>query len=206
MLHSSISRAYDIWSLGCLYLEFITWLLCGWEQLKRFPDARGRTGVSTPELSDDTFFTILEGEHNAIVRQVVQDWMKDLHEMPRCSAFIHEFLDLISKHMLLIDPGARIPIGQLNSKLGDMVGKAENPLYLVAPIPSSPRDQNPGPSSLAELTQRGAFQPPTPTEGTPLPRRPNAVSYTQMTSDHLRQTESQTFIDISCPSSPRASD
>jgi serine/threonine protein kinase len=27
----AIGRSYDIWTLGCLYLEFITWLIGGWD-------------------------------------------------------------------------------------------------------------------------------------------------------------------------------
>ncbi|PMD25864.1 kinase-like protein, partial [Hyaloscypha hepaticicola] len=103
MLHSNISRAYDIWGLGCLYLEFISWLVCGWEQLERFPEARVRIATNTPQLNDDMFFTILDGEKRAVVRHGVENWIKDLHEMPRCSQFIHEMLDLISKQMLLVD-------------------------------------------------------------------------------------------------------
>jgi serine/threonine protein kinase len=207
MLHSSISRAYDIWSLGCFYLEFITWMVCGWEQLKRFPDARGRTGITTPEMNDDTFFTILEGEHRAIVRQGVQDWIKDLHTMPRCSAFIHEILKLISEQMLVVNPVDRISIGRLNATLGQMLESSRRePLYLIAPHPYSPRDQQPEPLSLAALKLTGDFRPPLPTEGTPLPRRSSFVSDTQGASDFQQQTESQIFVDISPPSSPGPGD
>jgi serine/threonine protein kinase len=167
VLHESVSRAFDIWSLGCLYLEFVTWLTCGWELLSRFPDARER--YVTTEMSDDTFFTIIAGEHRAIVRQGVQDWMNDLHEMPRCSDFVHEFLNLISEHMLVVNPRDRIVIGQLNRKLAYMLGMSrKDPLYLIAPNPYSPRDQQPEPVSLAAQIQTGVFLPLQPTDGTPL--------------------------------------
>ena len=206
MLHLSISRAYDIWSLGCFFLEFISWLLCGWEQLSRFPDARGGTRATTPELHDDMFFTILEGEHKAIVRQGVQDWMKDLHEMPRCSSFLHEMLSLISERMLVVDAGDRIQISQLNIQLAQMIQRSTmDPFYLITPIPSSPRDQNPNSSSLAAFRKNGAFKPPLPTEGTPLPRRSSSVSGTQRTSVPLPQTEALMFIDTSPPTSPPTS-
>lgn len=35
-----ISRPYDIWSLGCVFLEFITWILTGQEGLARFAKTR----------------------------------------------------------------------------------------------------------------------------------------------------------------------
>jgi serine/threonine protein kinase len=206
MLHSNISRAYDIWGLGCLYLEFISWLVCGWEQLERFPEARVRIATNIPQLHDDMFFTILEGEKRAVVRHGVENWIKDLHEMPRCSQFIHEMLDLISKDMLLVDPVARIWIGPLNSKMAQMVEKAhQNPLYLTAPEPFEARDQDPDPSSLAALRRTGIFHPPLLTEGTPLPRRSGLVPNARIASDYSPQRDSKAFVDTSPPTSPRPS-
>jgi serine/threonine protein kinase len=207
MLHLNVSRAYDIWGLGCLYLEFITWLVCGWEQLERFPEARVRIATNTPQLHDDMFFTIPEGpegEKKAVVRQGVENWIKDLHEMPRCSQFIHEMLDLISEHMLLVNPVARIWIGPLNAKMAQMVDKArQNPLYLTAPEPFKPRNQDPDPSSLVALRLAGVFHPPLVTEGAPLPRRSVLVQNARIESDYSPQRDSQVFVETSPPTSPR---
>ncbi|KAK1471152.1 CMGC protein kinase [Colletotrichum tamarilloi] len=35
-----ISRSFDIWTLGCLFLEFVVWALEGWEGYCRFKDSR----------------------------------------------------------------------------------------------------------------------------------------------------------------------
>jgi len=35
-----ISRSFDIWTLGCLFLEFVVWILCGWEGRKNFDSER----------------------------------------------------------------------------------------------------------------------------------------------------------------------
>lgn len=35
-----VSRAFDVWTLGCLYLELLCWLLQGQEGKKRFDDER----------------------------------------------------------------------------------------------------------------------------------------------------------------------
>jgi serine/threonine protein kinase len=123
-LHMKISRAYDIWSLGCVYLEFITWPVGGWAELDRFP--RAREAVGWNGISDYTFFTIIEfgAQPRAIVRGGVQAWMKDLHEKSRCSAFIHEFLDLVSEDMLVVNPRNRIHIGALDERLSSMLAKA----------------------------------------------------------------------------------
>jgi serine/threonine protein kinase len=197
-LHSKISRAFDIWSLGCLYLEFVTWLVGGWEHLKRFPDAREKH--CEPEMTDDTFFTIIGGEHRAEVRQSVKDWINDLHEMPRCSAFVHDLLNLISESLLVVDPQARIRTAHLNAELNRMIQKREKcAYYLTAPRPTPPRLQGEAhPLSLAAVVRNGPAHAPKPSEGEPLPKR-SSTAFSTEASYPL----SQTSIGISAPSSSR---
>lgn len=52
-----ISRRFDIWSLGCVYVEFVTWILLGNEKLKTFAEKRLRRGVRR-HFNEDTFYTI----------------------------------------------------------------------------------------------------------------------------------------------------
>lgn len=177
-----ISRAYDIWSLGCVYLEFITWLVSGYdgEGLGVFSDVRGKTGV-IDDVNDDTFFTLIEDKPGrrlrAGVRESVTEWIKDLHERPRCSKFIHDFLDLVSKNMLVVDPNKRIHCGPLNSELRTMCQKGkENPDYLLKPIPNKPRPRGKHAEQLKDVVRRNSGKiedspPPSPTEGSELPRR-----------------------------------
>lgn len=59
----NVSSKYDIWTLGCVYLEFITWLLDGWQGVdQKFPTAR-TTDTSHPEdpQADDSFFSVSNG-------------------------------------------------------------------------------------------------------------------------------------------------
>lgn len=37
---SKIGHSWDIWGLGCLYLEFITWVIMGWDGVERFGNER----------------------------------------------------------------------------------------------------------------------------------------------------------------------
>jgi serine/threonine protein kinase len=173
-LNIKISRAYDIWSLGCVYLEFITWLVSGWEDLSKFPIVRGKTG--SIGINDDTFFTILDERptRTAIVRESVTEWIKDLHEKPRCSKFIHDFLDLVENDMLVVDTSMRIQCGPLNKRLRQMLEEAEkNPSYLTAPKPTPKRERN---EIAEEITKRMTWgyrdtPPAGPTEGSALPTR-----------------------------------
>jgi serine/threonine protein kinase len=195
--HSKISRAFDIWSLGCLYLEFVSWLVCGWKHLQRFHKVREMRGPPGPEFLDDTFFTIIESENRAVVRQSVIDWIADLHEMPRASAFVHDFLDLISSRLLLVLPGERMRIGQLTAELSNMLERASNdPLYLTDPKPFPPRTQQPHPQSLAALHRNGDIISPATQEGMPLPRRLSGILESETprhsASSNRRQMEENT--------------
>jgi serine/threonine protein kinase len=204
-LHTKISRAYDIWSLGCVYLEFITWLVGGWAELDHFPKAREVAGWNG--ISDDTFFTIMEfgTQPRAIVRGGVQAWMKDLHEKPRCSAFIHDFLNLVSEDMLVVNPKHRIHCGPLNERLSSMLAKAKaNPLYLTEGRPtrrSSACAQQYGP--LSRTLSESSDNNPSPAEGTPLPKRPSVVSSLDELAHSSPEIVPSIYIEMSPPSSPQ---
>lgn len=55
----AIGRSYDIWTLGCLYLEFITWLIGGWDLVDSF---EFRRIAHDPMLGHDTrtFFRLVK--------------------------------------------------------------------------------------------------------------------------------------------------
>jgi serine/threonine protein kinase len=138
-LDKKISRAYDIWSLGCLYLEFIIWMVLGWEALSKFSKARAITEASG--LNDDTFYTIIESSDGrsaptAILRKIVRDRISMLRDHPRSSLFIHDFLDLVEYKMLAIDRSDRITCGPLNAALREMVNRGgREPTYLTKAHP-----------------------------------------------------------------------
>ncbi|KAF5649015.1 kinase-like (PK-like) [Fusarium sp. NRRL 52700] len=51
----TISRAFDIWTLGCLFLELITWFLGGPRHFEEFDEAR--TTMSITGVNNNIFFT-----------------------------------------------------------------------------------------------------------------------------------------------------
>jgi serine/threonine protein kinase len=117
-----VSRAYDIWSVGCLYLEFITWLLMG--------------AAKIDEFSNKHFFTITPDGNDAVVREGVVDWVQKLHEHERCSALIHNLLELIMKRVLIPNSQERMPAAELYEELNGLLEKAkEDKVYLLKPVP-----------------------------------------------------------------------
>lgn len=137
-LGTPVSRAYDIWSLGCLYLEFLTWLQMGYEAIEAFADRRLQGTFQS--FYDDSFYTIttdLEtGAKKADIREGVRSWVQELHTNERCSQFMHDLLDVVMKNMLLVESKSRIDATSLYQTFVRFKDRArEDKDYLLAPRP-----------------------------------------------------------------------
>lgn len=95
------SRRYDIWSIGCLYLEFIIWILYGSGGLDAFHEDVKRAQAHTfyrtdPEVS---------------LKPEVQAWIEEIKKDPRCAPIIStavgRLIDLIEKRLLVINIGGQ---------------------------------------------------------------------------------------------------
>jgi serine/threonine protein kinase len=129
-----VSRAYDIWSLGCIFLEFITWLSGGFDGLKSF--VKRRDEMALDGVLDDTFYTlkaedVRTNKPTAIVRQAVSEQIRDLREAPRRSKMVLEFLNVIEQNMLVIDSKKRITAKDLLMEVGKMLKEGSKAAYLV---------------------------------------------------------------------------
>ncbi|KAK4101555.1 kinase-like protein [Parathielavia hyrcaniae] len=147
MKDGKISRSYDIWTLGCLYLEFITWLLGGWDLVVKFTIMRATGGsTSVPGLhvdKDNSFFELQAGGEMAKIKTSVRDFIRvQLHGHPSCSSYIHEFLNLIEKEMLVVETGdtssdMRINCTRLHNELQKMRRKCgQERGYALTPLPT----------------------------------------------------------------------
>lgn len=74
-LGESISRSYDIWSLGCIFLEFVTWVLLGPNGLAEFTQKRFHEIGFRAKWKIDNFFIVVEddrGQHTEVKLSVTQ--------------------------------------------------------------------------------------------------------------------------------------
>lgn len=68
-IDETLSRPFDVWSLGCIYLEFVTWILLGSKNITKFADLRLQDGGDrSPRFSLDNFFTVFRHEDEAKYR------------------------------------------------------------------------------------------------------------------------------------------
>ncbi|RBR27001.1 uncharacterized protein FIESC28_00269 [Fusarium coffeatum] len=108
---SSISPSYDIWTLGCVYLEFLIWWSGGWAFVKQFTDERLAQDPSFYHMSKeynlrtDFFFTVTEenGKRTAEVRESVNRFMDKLASHNKANELSSEFLKLIRTKMLVVE-------------------------------------------------------------------------------------------------------
>ncbi|KAK3369851.1 protein kinase [Podospora didyma] len=119
---SQLSQKFDIWALGCLYLEFLTWYLMGWDAVYDTFCDRRIDDDDDEELRSDKFFNI-EGEgvnQRAKVKSAVTNWIAELHSHSRCTPFVHEFLDMVENELLQVDLKNRMDCSQVVGRLSDM--------------------------------------------------------------------------------------
>jgi serine/threonine protein kinase len=72
-LKEHVSQGYDVWTFGCLLLEFVTWYLLGEVGVSEFEEAR-RDGTATGQVPADTFFNVSKdatGRMTAVMKQCV---------------------------------------------------------------------------------------------------------------------------------------
>ncbi len=132
-LERPISREYDIWSLGCIFLEFVTWLLEGQDGLDDFSDARKEEAYDG--IEDDTYYILYNAESGleGKVREGVTKWMERLRQYHCCSEMILDLLNVIQNRMLIAKPEGRVKADELESLVQNMLSKGkESTFYLLA--------------------------------------------------------------------------
>jgi serine/threonine protein kinase len=80
-----IDSSYDIWTLACLYIEFITWFIGGWELLETF--RRHRNG-SKEEISGTNAFFVLVSEDDISSRPQRAEIKPEVLEV-QCQIVLH---------------------------------------------------------------------------------------------------------------------
>ncbi|KAH8802630.1 kinase-like domain-containing protein [Xylogone sp. PMI_703] len=141
----TISRAYDIWTLGCLFLELLTWSLGGWKLVEQFQEKR--KSVYITGALNNIFFTLkkIEGSDRYVaqVKHQVTKWIDELHNHEHCSQFIHDALDVIKNDMLVVlsKDRKRASSGDLRKKFGNIHSQCMDDKrfdYCLKGVPNKP--------------------------------------------------------------------
>ncbi|KAH8892263.1 kinase-like protein [Thozetella sp. PMI_491] len=122
---SEFSHSWDVWSLGCLFLEFVTWYLLGNPAVDLFAKLRDSvTHEGDLGKRDLTFFEIQQqeegGKPTATLKSSVMQWITMLREVHGASPFTNELLNLIEMKMITVDPRERAPCSRVLENLTKM--------------------------------------------------------------------------------------
>ncbi|KAF2734668.1 HET-domain-containing protein [Polyplosphaeria fusca] len=118
------SRRYDIWSMGCIYFEFIIWLLYGFAELERF---RGELGVDRKFYSTEQpkSSRVGTGELHTSVRKWVE-WIQKDSRCPENTA-IGRLMQLIIRRLLVANVGALHRVRRTESTIHTPSSENSNP-------------------------------------------------------------------------------
>ncbi|KAF1850768.1 uncharacterized protein K460DRAFT_274684, partial [Cucurbitaria berberidis CBS 394.84] len=124
---SIIRQSYDIWCLGCVYLEFVTWLLGGEQLLMKFVRLRMAPDVFQQGQLSDTFFQAVRNHETfppeIEIKPKVTQFIDDLHRNPKCTVYLHEFLNMIQNDMLVVESSERKQCASIWNRLDSMTRK-----------------------------------------------------------------------------------
>ncbi|RSL49640.1 hypothetical protein CEP54_012337 [Fusarium duplospermum] len=140
-----ISQNYDVWSLGCVFLEFVSWFLLGHDEtVFNFAKARLR---DEPEgtIGEDTFFVFEDGYHGKLrkakLKDSVVEWITELHKMSHCSEPLHALLDLIQFTMLVPNSKERWKSDFLYIELQALESECKESGFDIRGTPGKPNSQ-----------------------------------------------------------------
>lgn len=141
-----IRQSGDIWSLGCILLEFVTWALGSWKLVHDFKTKRASEDLYSP-IKFDTFYELksLSGGLNtsgAQLKPVVTQHIQSLRSHPRCTQFFLDVLDMVERGMLTVESSdnyiehsRRKNCGEIQRALGSFYNRCLNDKdYAVRPL------------------------------------------------------------------------
>ncbi|KAI0809419.1 hypothetical protein GGR55DRAFT_679769 [Xylaria sp. FL0064] len=138
------SRRYDIWSMGCIYLDFLIWLLYGYEEFVAFHHSLGP--------GPNQFWRLSPNSEEAELHPGVVFYLEHIAKDPECEGpgAVRDLLVLIRTRLLVIRLPARATVSVNKAK---STGDGSRPIVpLSAPIRANSRELC---SALADILAKG---------------------------------------------------
>ncbi|GFG06232.1 vegetative incompatibility protein HET-E-1 [Aspergillus udagawae] len=106
-----VQKSHCVWSLGCIYFEFLIWAVMGATNREEFHEARG--GADAPFYSK----TSSDNYQGFELSPEVSRWAAMLLNEPELPPEVPRFTEYLLQHVLVVDPSARVSARQLASDL-----------------------------------------------------------------------------------------
>lgn len=132
----AVSRRYDSWSLGCVLLEFVIWLLRG---------SDGQTLFNKQLEANSNRFWDQKGIQKPVLNPVVERWInQELHQDLANAPLLRDLVDLVANYLLVTSSGSRAYIADFCERLQQITIKCSADPYYLLKIPDTgltgPRD------------------------------------------------------------------
>ncbi|KAG9498341.1 hypothetical protein J7337_011238 [Fusarium musae] len=127
------SRRYDMWSLGCMFLEFTVWLVFDYSTIRSF--RKSRRTRDDPKDAFGSFF--VQTPDNVIqIHSAVIEAIGHLRSQPFCgdNTALADLILLIEDDLLQVDAEKRMEAPKLLEKLETITRKAEQSSDYLYPI------------------------------------------------------------------------
>ncbi|KAI8680642.1 Protein kinase domain-containing protein [Fusarium sp. Ph1] len=166
-----LSRRFDIWSMGCILLEFVIWILYGGEEL-----------IQCTETLIIAFYKVKRDEGERVIsvgiEPTVQGWISSIRKDWRCASgtALERLLNLITDKLLVVNvqdpidsPVLIEPFEQSKPRTyargmregleGIVTDLETGKINAVGERPSIDAPERQGPSHFASITQGGLLAP-----------------------------------------------
>ncbi|KAK4229592.1 kinase-like domain-containing protein [Podospora fimiseda] len=126
------SRKYDMWSLGCIFLEFIVWVVEGPEGLAEFREERAKKKTSNQTYSEyEPYYRGRWNNKGYEVHPKVRVRLSSIRKSPKSSKELRALADIIEMGLLVVDEEKRFSAKQLmdmlkRAGLGTMENEEDN--------------------------------------------------------------------------------
>ncbi|KAK4445804.1 kinase-like domain-containing protein, partial [Podospora aff. communis PSN243] len=150
-VRSKISPRYDIWTLGCIFLEFCVWYSKGWKGVDKFSESRF---FSTPNPRSGARSEPSTSPGAARLKKSVFEEFKSLYAHSNTTDLLYDLLELIRHHLLRVRPENRASCDDVVDRLQEInkncgANPPERKRYCTDP--RNPELIHP-PSDLSELS------------------------------------------------------
>ncbi|RDL36219.1 uncharacterized protein BP5553_06831 [Venustampulla echinocandica] len=155
-----VSPSFDIWTLGCVLLQFVAWYLLGWEEVDRFSEARtaddrGKIPEDVGKIPEDVFFKFVNLQTGARAKVSVADEFQTLSEHQNCYDFLFDILTFIKKRLLRMDPKNRADCKEIVEKFRELNNLClADPDYCTKRVKVTPTRSGTDLSEVSESTLR----------------------------------------------------
>lgn len=125
-------RRYDMWSLGCMFLEFTVWLVFDYSTVRRF--RKSRRTRDDPKDAFGSFF-VQTSDNLTQIHSAVIEAIGHLRSQPLSgeNTALADLIQLIEDDLLQVDVQKRTEAPELLEKLERIICKAEQSSYYLYP-------------------------------------------------------------------------